>query len=195
AGATPTSSASTSRVASSAATARRRVPPTPSSSRPTTRWASTSARASSTRKRIFSSAAPGSTPATTSIASPAWPSAARTKAKRRTSVRPSTSGPCCRERAMTSVFYVAGAIALVSTLLVITRASAVHALLYLIVSLLAIAVIFFQLGAPFIAALEVIIYAGAIMVVFVFVVMLLNLGPRSVDAERAWLSPAGFVGP
>ena len=96
---------------------------------------------------------------------------------------------------MNAPFYVAGAIALVSTLLVITRASAVHALLYLIVSLLAIAVIFFQLGAPFIAALEVIIYAGAIMVVFVFVVMLLNLGPRSVDAERAWLSPVGFVGP
>ena len=50
------------------------------------------------------------------------------------------------------------------TVLVITRTSAVHALLYLIVSLLAVAIIFFVLGAPFVAALEVIIYAGAIMV-------------------------------
>ena len=56
-----------------------------------------------------------------------------------------------------------------------------HALLYLIVSLLAVAVVFFTLGAPFVAALEVIIYAGAIMVLFVFVVMMLNLGQ---DAER-----------
>ena len=53
-----------------------------------------------------------------------------------------------------------------------------HALLYLIVSLLAVAVVFYTLGAPFIAALEVIIYAGAIMVLFVFVVMMLNLGDQ-----------------
>ena len=46
----------------------------------------------------------------------------------------------------------------------------VHALLYLIVSLLAVAVVFYVIGAPFVAALEVIIYAGAIMVLFVFVV-------------------------
>ena len=48
---------------------------------------------------------------------------------------------------MSSVFYVAGAVALVSTLLVITRASAVHALLYLIVSLLAVAIIFYRRSA------------------------------------------------
>jgi NADH-quinone oxidoreductase subunit J len=96
---------------------------------------------------------------------------------------------------MTSVFYVAGAVALVSTLLVITRASAVHALLYLIVSLLSIAIIFFQVGAPFVAALEVIIYAGAIMVIFVFVLMMLNLGPRAVAQEHAWLRPRMWIGP
>ena len=54
-----------------------------------------------------------------------------------------------------------------------------HALLYLVVSLLAVAVIFFLLGAPFAAALEVIIYAGAIMVLFVFVVMMLNVSADS----------------
>ena len=56
----------------------------------------------------------------------------------------------------------------ISTLMVISRSYAVHALLYLIVSLLAVALIFFSLGAPFVAALEVIIYAGAIIVLFVF---------------------------
>lgn len=96
---------------------------------------------------------------------------------------------------MSATFYVAGAIALVATLMVLTRASAVHALLYLIVSLLSVAIIFYQLGAPFVAALEVIIYAAAIMVVFIFVMMMLNLGPRTAAQERAWLTPAIWVGP
>lgn len=93
------------------------------------------------------------------------------------------------------VFYVAGAIAVVATFLTITRLNVVHALLYLVVSLLAVAVIFYDLGAPFIAALEVIIYAGAIMVLFVFVVMMLNLGERAVEMERGWLSPRTWIGP
>jgi NADH-quinone oxidoreductase subunit J len=96
---------------------------------------------------------------------------------------------------VSATFYVAGAIALVATFLVVTRASAVHALLYLIISLLSVAIIFYQLGAPFVAALEVIIYAAAIMVVFIFVMMMLNLGPRSVEQERTWLTPAIWVGP
>ena len=70
-----------------------------------------------------------------------------------------------------------------------------HALLYLIVSLLAVAVVFFVLGAPFVAALEVIIYAGAIMVLFVFVIMMLNLGKAAAVKERDWLSPGMWVGP
>ena len=89
---------------------------------------------------------------------------------------------------MNILFYVAAAVALISTVMVITRLNAVHALLYLIMSLLAVAVIFFLLGAPFIAALEVIIYAGAIMVLFVFVVMMLNLGPQSAEQERQWFN-------
>jgi len=96
---------------------------------------------------------------------------------------------------MTIVFYVAGAVAIVSTALMITRLHAVHALLYLIVSLLAVSVVFYTLGAPFIAALEVIIYAGAIMVLFVFVVMLLNLGEAAAHAERALLKPSVWTGP
>ena len=72
----------------------------------------------------------------------------------------------------------------------ITRLNAVHALLYLIVSLLAVAVVFYTLGAPFVAALEVIIYAGAIMVLFVFVVMMLNSASRPSRRSARWLKPA-----
>ena len=96
---------------------------------------------------------------------------------------------------MTIVFYVAAAVAVFSTVMMITRLHAVHALLYLIVSLLAVAIVFYTLGAPFVAALEVIVYAGAIMVLFVFVVMLLNLGERAARAERALLKPSMWIGP
>jgi NADH-quinone oxidoreductase subunit J len=96
---------------------------------------------------------------------------------------------------MDVVFYIAGAIAVVSTVMVITRLNAVHALLYLIVSLLAVALVFFTLGAPFVAALEVIIYAGAIMVLFVFVMMMLNLGPQAADQEHQWFTPRVWGGP
>src|SRR5215469_11675421 len=96
---------------------------------------------------------------------------------------------------MELAFYIAGVVAVISTFLMLTRLNVVHALLYLIVSLLAVAVVFYTLGAPFVAALEVIIYAGAIMVLFVFVVMMLNLGERAVAIERSWLSPGMWIGP
>lgn len=96
---------------------------------------------------------------------------------------------------MEVTFYLSGAIAIAATLMVIVGLSAVHALLYLIVSLLAVAVVFYVLGAPFVAALEVIIYAGAIMVLFVFVMMMLNLGKAASAKERDWLSPGVWVGP
>ena len=96
---------------------------------------------------------------------------------------------------MNAVFLHAAAVALISTFLVITRLNAVHALLYLIVSLLSVALIFFILGAHFAAALEVIVYAGAIMVLFVFVIMMLNLGPLAVEQERQWVRPHTWIGP
>ncbi len=94
---------------------------------------------------------------------------------------------------MNVVFYLSGAIAVVATTLALSRANAVHALLNLIVSLLAVAVVFFVLGARFMAALEVIIYAGAIMVVFVFVVMLLNLTKEA--GEKQWLQLDTWLAP
>ncbi len=93
------------------------------------------------------------------------------------------------------LFYCTALIAVVATLLAVTRLHAVHALLYFIISLLAVAVVFYQLGAPFLAALEVIIYAGAIMVLFVFVVMMLNMGSEAVAEERRLFTPGMLVGP
>ena len=96
---------------------------------------------------------------------------------------------------MDLLFYIAATVSVVATIRVITHLHAVHALLYLIVMLLSLAIIFFLLGAPFAAALEIIIYAGAIMVLFVFVIMLLNQGPLTVNQERAWLCPRMWLGP
>src|SRR5512146_553815 len=92
-------------------------------------------------------------------------------------------------------FYIAAVIAIVTTLLVITRKNAVQALLYLAISLIAVAIIFYGLGAPFIAALEVIIYAGSIIVLFIFVVMMLNLGKRATLEEGRLLQPRMWIGP
>lgn len=96
---------------------------------------------------------------------------------------------------MNTAFYISAVVAVIATLFAITRRHAIHALLYLIVSLLSIAVIFYVLGAPFIAALELIIYAGAIMVLFVFVVMMLNLSGDAIEVEREWLHPRAWVVP
>ncbi|MGH9394185.1 MAG: NADH-quinone oxidoreductase subunit J [Terriglobales bacterium] len=96
---------------------------------------------------------------------------------------------------MPVLFGFAAVIAVVATALALTRLNAVHALLYLIPSLLAVAVAIYALGAPYLAALEVIIYAGAIMVLFVFVTMMLNLGAAAQRREQAWQPGRGWVGP
>jgi NADH-quinone oxidoreductase subunit J len=96
---------------------------------------------------------------------------------------------------MNAIFYISAIIAVVATAVTITRANAVHALLYFICSLLATGVMFFVLGGPFAATLTVIINAGAIMVLFVFVVMMLNIGPQSAERERTWLRPHVWIGP
>ncbi|MGE8498147.1 MAG: NADH-quinone oxidoreductase subunit J [Pseudomonas sp.] len=96
---------------------------------------------------------------------------------------------------MEFAFYFAAGVAVMSTIRVVTSSNPVHALLYLIISLLAVSMVFFALGAPFAGALEIIVYAGAIMVLFVFVVMMLNLGPAAVDQEKKWLTPGIWFGP
>lgn len=96
---------------------------------------------------------------------------------------------------MDIAFYISSAVAVIATLMVITRYNMIHALLYLVVSFLAVAVVFFILGAPFVAALEVIIYAGAIVVLIIFVIMMLNLKDEAVEQERSWMTPGILVGP
>jgi NADH-quinone oxidoreductase subunit J len=73
------------------------------------------------------------------------------------------------------MFYFASLLAIVASLKVVTRKNTVHALLYLVISLLAVAVCFYLMGAPFAAGLEVIVYAGAILVLFVFAIMMFGL--------------------
>ena len=92
-------------------------------------------------------------------------------------------------------FYLMALVAIVSTVRVVTNTNPVHALLSLIVSLLSVAGIFMIVGAPFAAALEIIVYAGAIMVLFVFVVMMLNLGQETVEQESKWLTSDAWAYP
>ena len=87
------------------------------------------------------------------------------------------------------------AVAIIASIAAITRLHVLHAILSLIVSFAAIAVVFYALGAPFIAALEIITYAGAIMVLFLFAVMLLNLGTNAMEQEKQWQPLAIWAGP
>ena len=96
---------------------------------------------------------------------------------------------------MQLIFYMASAIAVLATLMVITRHNLIHALLYLVVSFINIAIVFYVLGAPFMAALEMIVYAGAIVVLIIFVIMMLNLKQEAVEEERRWVRRDILVGP
>lgn len=78
--------------------------------------------------------------------------------------------------ALQLMFYFAAALAIVASVKVVTGKNTVHSLLYLVVSLLAVAVCFYLMGAPFAAGLEIIVYAGAILVLFVFAIMMFGLG-------------------
>jgi NADH-quinone oxidoreductase subunit J len=73
------------------------------------------------------------------------------------------------------VFYLLAILILAATGLAVTRKNPVHAVVFLVFSFLGSAMLYFLLGAPFLAALEVIIYAGAIMILFLFVIMMLRV--------------------
>ncbi len=94
---------------------------------------------------------------------------------------------------MTLLFYINSGVAVLATVMVVTLRNPVHALLYFIASLIALALSFYALGAHFAAALEVIVYAGAIMVLFVFVVMLLNLPPNTNEQTQLKWSMRSLV--
>ncbi|HUF30339.1 MAG TPA: NADH-quinone oxidoreductase subunit J [Gemmatimonadaceae bacterium] len=94
-------------------------------------------------------------------------------------------------------FYLFGLIAIASALAFVTRKGPVAAALWLVNTLFSLAALYIMLDAQFIGAIQVFVYAGAIMVVFLFVVMLLNLGDPSeiADIRGKWgLIAAGAVG-
>ena len=78
------------------------------------------------------------------------------------------------------IFYILAAIVLAATVLAVTSRNVMHAIIYVVISFFAMAPIFYLLGAPFLALLEIIIYAGAIMVLFLFVVMMLKITPSAI---------------
>jgi len=90
-------------------------------------------------------------------------------------------------------FYLLSGMAILSGLLVITRRNAVHSALALIVTLLSVSGLYFMLYAPFVAGVQIIVYAGGIMVLFLFVIMLVNLERviRERQFNRMW--PVGLA--
>ncbi len=92
-----------------------------------------------------------------------------------------------------AIFYLLAIVILIATGLAITRRQPIHAVLYLIVAFLSTAALFFMLGAPLLAAFIVIVYAGAIMVLVLFVIMLFQQSPKERRLLSEW-GPATLLG-
>ena len=92
-----------------------------------------------------------------------------------------------------ALFYASAVLALVSALVVIGQRNPIYSAFALIVTLCSLSVIFALLGSPFIAALQVIVYAGAIMVLFLFVLMLLNVKSEEDTPNRGGRTLAGIA--
>jgi NADH-quinone oxidoreductase subunit J len=95
------------------------------------------------------------------------------------------------------MFYATAVLIVASTVLAVTRRQVVHSVVFLVVSFLGSGMLFYLLGSPFLAALQVIIYAGAVMVLFLFVIMMLKAeqGEEKGFARRFWVPGflAGFL--
>ena len=90
-------------------------------------------------------------------------------------------------------FYARAGLAVASGLAVITRRNAVHSALALIVTLLSVAGLYLMLYAPFVAGVQIIVYAGGIMVLFLFVIMLVNIERSTKDRQFNRMWPVGLV--
>jgi NADH-quinone oxidoreductase subunit J len=93
-------------------------------------------------------------------------------------------------------FYLFGLLAITSAVLFVTRKSPVAAALWLVSTMFSLAALYVMLDAQFIGVIQVLVYAGAIMVVFLFVIMLLNLGKGEIYDMRTvgWKLVAGLIG-
>ena len=91
------------------------------------------------------------------------------------------------------LFWILSVVALVSALLVITSKNPVYSVLSLIVTFFCISGHYILLNAQFLAIVNIIVYAGAIMVLFLFVIMLMNLNKDTEPQKNKWLKLAGAV--
>ena len=89
------------------------------------------------------------------------------------------------------LFFACALVAVLGAILLIAAKEPIHSALSLILVMMALAILYLLLGAPFVAAVQIIVYAGAIMVLFVFVIMLLNAG---VEERTDWSKIAKWVG-
>ena len=95
---------------------------------------------------------------------------------------------------MTSyLFYFLSFLAILSSLMVVFSKNPVYSVLYLVITFFAIAGHYILLNAQFLAAVHIIVYAGAIMVLFLFVIMLLNLNKESEYPKSSWLKVAAVI--
>ena len=92
-----------------------------------------------------------------------------------------------------AIFYLVSAVTVLATAMAITRRQPVHAVLYLVIAFLGTAALFFLLGAPLLAAFVVIVYAGAIMVLILFVIMLFQPSLPKIRGLSEW-GPATLLG-
>src|ERR1700691_6118274 len=90
-------------------------------------------------------------------------------------------------------FYMLAGLAVIGGVLVITRRNVVHSALALIVTLLAVAGLYLMLYAPFVAGVQIIVYAGGIMVLFLFVIMLVNIERSCKDRRFNSIWPVGLA--
>ncbi|HYY96757.1 MAG TPA: NADH-quinone oxidoreductase subunit J, partial [Pyrinomonadaceae bacterium] len=90
-------------------------------------------------------------------------------------------------------FWVFALAALVAGLLTVMARNAVHSALFLISALVSVAALFILLGAEFIAGVQILVYVGGVMVLFLFVIMLVNVGAEERGRERIFNRPAQVV--
>lgn len=91
------------------------------------------------------------------------------------------------------IFLIVGIIAVVAALGMLLSQNAVHAALYLILNFACVAVFYLLLNAPFLAMVQITVYAGAIMVLFLFVIMLLGAERVPLTSTLRWQVPLGVV--
>ena len=96
---------------------------------------------------------------------------------------------------MEILFYGSGAVAVVATAMAIFGRRPVHALMWLVVGLVAVGAVFYSLGAPLAGAMQVIVQAGAILVMLAMAIMLVNEGKRTECQERRWMGRGAWIGP